>query len=95
MGARGQAGLLAPIGQAAPAARSLGAAAALRTAAGLPLPPVERKRVAATVAAVHGSLGETGYAAEWCAGQRLSAEQAVADAVEGLDPAPAASAAPR
>jgi ATP/maltotriose-dependent transcriptional regulator MalT len=77
----GQAGLLAAMGQAAPAAKLLGAAAALRTAAGAPVPPVERARVVATVAAVRGWLGESAFAAAWGAGQHLSAEQAIADAL--------------
>jgi tetratricopeptide (TPR) repeat protein len=81
----GQAGLLAAMGQAAPAARLLGAAAALRTAAGTPVPAVERERVAAAVAAVRGWLGETDFAAAWGAGQRMRAEQAIADALQELD----------
>jgi len=81
----GQAGLLAAMGQAAPAARLLGAAAALRTAAGTPVPAVERERVAADVAAVRGWLGETAFAAAWGAGQRMRAEQAIADALQELD----------
>jgi tetratricopeptide (TPR) repeat protein len=88
----GQAGLLAAIGQAAPAAKLLGAATALRTHAGLPLPPVERERVAATVAAAHGSLGETGFAAEWATGQRMTAEQAIAEALQEFDLASAGAA---
>jgi non-specific serine/threonine protein kinase len=78
----GQAGLLAAIGQAAPAAKLLGAAAALRTAAGLPVPPVERERVAATEAAVRGWLGERDFAAAWGAGQQMSAEHAIAAALQ-------------
>jgi Tetratricopeptide repeat len=61
----GEAGLLAAMGQPAPAARLLGAAAALRMAARLPVPPVERERVATTVAAVRGCLGESDFPAAW------------------------------
>jgi tetratricopeptide (TPR) repeat protein len=81
----GEAGLLAAIGQAAPATKLLGAAAALRTAAGLPVPPVERQRVATSVAAARRSLGESGFATAWGDGQRMTAEHAIAQAQQELD----------
>jgi hypothetical protein len=47
------------------AARLLGAASALRDAAGAPLPPTDRAEVAECEAAVREALGESDYSAEW------------------------------
>jgi predicted ATPase/DNA-binding XRE family transcriptional regulator len=64
------------------AARLLGAAGALREAIGAPLPPVDRPGIEAMTAAVRAALGDASFAAAWAAGQRLSATEAVAEALE-------------
>jgi tetratricopeptide (TPR) repeat protein len=51
------------------AASLWGAAAALRQTISIPLPPYQRARYEADVAAVRARLGEAGWAAAWAAGQ--------------------------
>jgi hypothetical protein len=69
-------------GQSARAARLLGAADALRRVIATPLPPVERPSYEATVTATRVALGEAAFAAAWAAGQALTLEEAVAEALE-------------
>ncbi len=56
----------------------LGAAAALRSALGMPLLPVERPAYRQTEETLRAALGEEAFAAEWAAGQALTLEQALA-----------------
>jgi DNA-binding CsgD family transcriptional regulator len=75
------AGRLAALGgRPAPAARLLGAAAALGEALGYVLPPPERARCARAAAAVRAALGEHEFAAAWAEGRALTPEQACAEA---------------
>ncbi len=67
-------------GRPAPAARLLGAAAALGEALGYVVPPPERARCANAAAAVRAALGEHEFAAAWTAGRALTPEQACAEA---------------
>jgi non-specific serine/threonine protein kinase len=78
------AGMLAEIGQAAPAARLLATSTATRAAWGAPVLPVERPGVEATLAAARAALGE-GFAAAWVAGEVLTLEKAVEEALALLD----------
>jgi non-specific serine/threonine protein kinase len=97
-GLEGLAAVEAETGQAERAARWLGAADGLREAIGAPLPPVERPEHEATLAAVRATLGEPAFAAAWSAGQAMTVERAVAEALGEADgappPAPAAPASP-
>ncbi len=88
-------------GHAERAARLCGAADALRSVIGAPLPPVERPMLDRTVAAVRATM-DTGspqrgraFAAAWSAGQALTLEQAIAEAlvVEAAVPSPSSSTA--
>jgi predicted ATPase len=63
------------------AARLFGAAAALREAMGIPLPAPDREEVEQAVAAARAALGEDAWAASFAAGQALSLEQAIAEAL--------------
>jgi predicted ATPase/class 3 adenylate cyclase len=63
------------------AARLLGAATALRQAIGAPLPPVDRPDCEATAQAARAALGEAAFAAAWAAGEALTPEEAVAEAL--------------
>jgi predicted ATPase/class 3 adenylate cyclase len=76
------AGLAARQGQLERAARLFGAAAALRTALGAPLPPGERADYDHDVASAHAQLDETTFAAAGAAGQALTIEQAIAEALD-------------
>lgn len=67
--------------QASRAARLLGAAQVLRETIGAPRPPVERPRYEATVQAARASLGERAFTAARAAGQALSLEDAVGEAL--------------
>jgi tetratricopeptide (TPR) repeat protein len=67
------------------AARLFGAASALRDAIGMHLSPVDRSLYEPYLAAAHGELGETAFAAAWAEGQALTLEQAIAYALEGSD----------
>jgi non-specific serine/threonine protein kinase len=84
-------------GRPAPAARLLGAAAALGEALGYFVPPWERARSTNAAAAVRAALGEHEFAAVWAAGRALTPEQAALETAALLadltDPAaPVASA---
>jgi tetratricopeptide (TPR) repeat protein len=76
--------LAAAAGQDARAARLFGAAAALRQATGEWWVPLHAPRAdhRATVAAVRARLGNLAFDAAWAAGQAMTLEQAVADALE-------------
>jgi DNA-binding CsgD family transcriptional regulator len=82
-------------GRDAPTARLLGAAAAIRAAAGDAVPGVVAARRDRYVARARTRLGDGAFAAAWQAGQALSAPDAVADALAVLAepsvPAPAAA----
>jgi len=77
----GLAGVEAEHGRALKAARLLGAASKLRGATGDLPPSYMTRRVAADRAAVCSALGAEAFAAAWDAGQRLSLEAALAEAV--------------
>jgi len=67
---------------AACAARLLGAAQALRSAAGVDLNPLQHPLHEDAVAATRAALGEEAFAAAWAEGQAMTLEQAVAYALE-------------
>jgi non-specific serine/threonine protein kinase len=69
---------------AAPAARLLGAAVAIRDGAGIAVPGVVVARREEYVARARARLGEEAFAAAWRAGQALSAADAVAEALAAL-----------
>jgi hypothetical protein len=77
------AALAATLGRAQRAARLYGAAAALRAAKGVPLPPYLRAAHDGTVTGVRAALGDA-FAAAWAAGKALPLEQAVAEALEAI-----------
>jgi hypothetical protein len=68
-------------GQGSRAARLWGAAAALREAIGAPLSPAQRESHERAVAPVRAACGEAEFAAAWIAGEALTLEQAVAEAI--------------
>jgi hypothetical protein len=63
------------------AARLGGSAAARRAALGVPLPPSARAAFEGAMAAARAALGEDAFATAWAAGQALSTEQAIAEAI--------------
>ena len=69
------------------AARLLGAAEALRTTLGAPLPPVGRPAYEAVVQQARLALGQTTFATARAAGWALPLERAIAEAL-GAPPAP-------
>jgi predicted ATPase/class 3 adenylate cyclase/DNA-binding XRE family transcriptional regulator len=79
------AGLAARQGQPARATRRFGAAAALRTALGSPLPPGERADYDRDVASAHGQLDAASFAAAWAEGQALTLKQAIAEVLSEGD----------
>jgi tetratricopeptide (TPR) repeat protein len=87
-GLEGLATVAAGTAQPARAARLLGAAAALRAAIGAPLPPVDRPAYDAALTVTRAALGEDAFAAAWTAGERLTLDESVAEAlnVDGLSP---------
>jgi predicted ATPase len=66
------------------AARLLGAAESLRQTIGIRHRPFERTDYESSVVAIRASLGEEAFAEAWAAGQALSLEQAVAEALAEL-----------
>src|SRR5207245_85490 len=58
-----------------------GAAAGLREAAGIPLPPTDRAAYAHLMVTARAALGEDAFAAVWAAGRALPLEQALAAAL--------------
>ena len=75
------AGVLARQGAAERAARLFGHAAAVRAAVGAPRPPSEGEAYGRDVATARARLDEATFAAAWRAGQAMSPEQAVVDAL--------------
>jgi predicted ATPase/class 3 adenylate cyclase len=68
-------------GQGARAARLLGAALALRETLGATRPAYQRAETKQAVAGVRAALGEAAWAAAFAAGQSLSSEDAIAEAL--------------
>lgn len=64
------------------AARIGGAAAAIRTAIGAPLPQADRARYQQALDSARTQIDATTFAAAWAAGQALTLEQAIADALD-------------
>jgi ATP/maltotriose-dependent transcriptional regulator MalT len=88
-------------GQAASAARLLGAAESLRTLLGAPLTPIDRAYQQQTIAALRTHLDEPAFLHAWAAGRALALEDAIAQAVQvnarahtPPTPSPAAVAVP-
>jgi DNA-binding CsgD family transcriptional regulator len=69
------------------AARLLGVVAALADAVGVPLQPAEQTQFDSDVAAIRAALSDATFSEEWEAGRSLPLEAAVAEALEGADPA--------
>jgi predicted ATPase/DNA-binding SARP family transcriptional activator len=69
------------LGQPGRAVRLLAAAAALRDAAGAPLPPADRAECERHLACARTALGEEAFAAAWTEGRTLTWEQAAAEAL--------------
>ena len=76
--------------QPALAVRLAGAAAAVRAVIGRTMPPVERTGYEQVLAGLRASLGEGAFAAAWAAGQALSPDRMVAEALALADAPPAA-----
>lgn len=72
----------APAGRARGAALLLGAAAALRSSTGAPLPPAERADVDRTEAAARAALGEAAFATAFAHGGSLTHDGAVTEATK-------------
>ncbi|MBI2761497.1 MAG: tetratricopeptide repeat protein [Chloroflexi bacterium] len=77
----GMAAVAATRGEAGRAARLCGAAAALRAAMGAPLPSAGNSGFERAIAVARAVLDEAEFTAAWAAGQALSFEEAVADAL--------------
>lgn len=77
----GLAGAAAAQRQASRAARLASAGDALLRANGIQLPPVARPHYELLIAAARFQLGEAAYTENWAAGQALSLEQVVAEAL--------------
>ncbi len=90
----GPARAAAALGQAARAARIFGAATALRERIGAPLKGPFRPGSVHNMALVRAALGEEAFAAAWAAGQAMTPEEAVAEAVVTI-PAPAPAPSPK
>ncbi len=69
-------------GQPVRAARLFGAASSLRTPLGAPLTPIDRPSYQHTVAAIRAQLDEPAFLNAWTAGQALTLEEAIAEAVQ-------------
>ncbi len=65
------------------AARLFGAAESVRESAGVPLPSVQRAEYKRTIAAIRAQIEEPTFAAAWAEGQKLTLEQAIAEALAG------------
>lgn len=74
----GLAGVILAQGEAAWAARLLGAAEALRKAIGVPMQPVERIGYEQAVMTSHNHLGERYFSVAWAEGRTMTPEQAFA-----------------
>jgi tetratricopeptide (TPR) repeat protein len=84
---QGMASVAVARGDAVRAARLCGAAAALREATGVHMPAVSRARFEKLTADARAASGEPAFAAAWAAGQALSPEEAIADALAEAAPA--------
>ena len=78
----GLAGVATACAQPERAARLFGVAAALRESVGLPLSPVLRADYEHEVFALRAEIGDEAFAAAWAAGQAMTLEQAIAEAVD-------------
>jgi predicted ATPase/DNA-binding XRE family transcriptional regulator len=74
----GLAEVCAAQGRPSGATRLYAAAATLRTAAGMPLPPVDVEDHDRTLASLRLTLGDAGFAAAWSAGERMTPGQVLA-----------------
>jgi tetratricopeptide (TPR) repeat protein len=79
----GLAGVAGAQGQLERAARLFGAAEVLRESTGTPLPPAYRAAYERDVTAIRAQLDDDVFAAAWAAGQALTLEQAIAEALGG------------
>src|SRR5262245_22619179 len=77
----GLAGVVRSQGRSMPAARLFGATAALLDASGASLNPIGRAAYDRNLVAVRASMAEAAFEAAWVAGQALSLEQAIAEAL--------------
>jgi predicted ATPase/transcriptional regulator with XRE-family HTH domain/Tfp pilus assembly protein PilF len=77
----GIAAVVCALGDPHRAARLLAAAAALRAALNMPVPPVERADQDRILAAARAALDDAAFAASRAAGQAMSPEDAIADAL--------------
>ncbi|HEV7126700.1 MAG TPA: tetratricopeptide repeat protein [Ktedonobacterales bacterium] len=84
-GLEGLAALAGAAGQGARAARLLGAAAAIRETIGAPPMPSEQVTTQAAIASAQKALGEDEWARAFAAGQGLSLDQAVEEALHPSD----------
>lgn len=82
----GMAEIAGTCGDAGRAGRLCGAAAALRAAIGVQLPVGRRANVERTTAVARAALGEADFTAAWAAGQAMSLEQAIAEALADVAP---------
>jgi tetratricopeptide (TPR) repeat protein len=78
---KGFGGVAYAAGQAVRAARLCGAAEALQEAIVTPMDPADRAHFDRTVAAARAQLDDATFAAAWAAGQSLTIEQAIAEAL--------------
>jgi DNA-binding NarL/FixJ family response regulator len=75
------------LGRPGRAARLMGAAEAIRAAHAIPLPPVYRRDMYdALLARARHALAPEAFDAAWAAGRAMTREQAIADALDALDP---------
>jgi hypothetical protein len=81
------AGLAAARGHAAFALRLAGVSETLRQTIGAPLPPTEQARVDRLLTPACRILSEAAQAAAWSAGRAMTLEQAIEDALAGMDQA--------
>ena len=79
---QGLAAVLCTLGQLERGVRLFGAAAALRAAVGLPESPAKRATCERDVARARAAVGDDAFVAAWAAGQEMSLEQVIAEALE-------------
>jgi len=79
----GLAGVAGELGQPARAAQLLGAAEAIRESIGRSLTPVERTVLDRYAAAIRAQLDDATFAVMWAEGQKMTLEQAKAEALGG------------
>jgi hypothetical protein len=75
------------LGQPERAVRLHGAADALREASGTPLPPLNFRSYGRVLDALRSELGAVAFDAAWLDGRSMSSDQAIAYALEGVQPA--------